>query len=167
MSIAGSRYLSVDCWVADPPPLCPKQGRIRESKKMSKKKGEYFFLFVYLFCKSDTRKLWWYCYLYNCLRREQDGIMERSLGTLERKSKGSPSNMLSRVEIVSTRDLIDKSSSWFYALYTVRDVQKKNNYFWSDILAQLVDLIQARVQMFRPLSSTIQPLTHQSHNSTL
>ena len=37
-----------------------------------------------------------------CLTREQEGRPERSAGTLERKSKGSPSSIDSNVEMVST-----------------------------------------------------------------
>ena len=39
---------------------------------------------------------------YSCLKREQEGTLESIWGTLDRKSNGSPSNIDSNVEMVST-----------------------------------------------------------------
>ena len=40
--------------------------------------------------------------LYSCRNREQDGTLDNICGTLDRKSNGSPSNIDSNVEMVST-----------------------------------------------------------------
>ena len=62
---------------------------------------------VEVLCGDDDAEFVWECtlhiYIYGtCRTREHEGRSERRAGTVERKSKGSPSSIDSRVEIVST-----------------------------------------------------------------